>query len=161
VSRDIIGERGEALFRSAITKWCDGEQWFRATFLGEKEEGLDFEVILIGSTAFHAVCYIQVKATAKKVRYSGDGNSRCLRVRLTGADARKLGTMKMPAYVVGIDVIEGAAYLRHVPAGATGGFSSISCRRRLNCGAIRRLWNEVEAFWNSRPTGLDASEFEG
>src|SRR5262249_42539626 len=65
VSRDLIGERGEALFRVAITKWCDGQQWFRADFLGEKEEGLDFEVVLIDSAVFRAVCYVQVKATAK------------------------------------------------------------------------------------------------
>jgi hypothetical protein len=158
---DIIGERGEALFRVAITKWCGGKQWLRAVFLGEKEEGLDFEVALIGSTVFRAICYVQVKATASPGRYSGTGNSRRLTVRLTSADAKKLGRMKLPAYVVGIDVISGAAYIRHVPAGAKRGFRGISCRRRLNCAAIRRLWNEVEDFWNSRPKGLEASGFEG
>jgi hypothetical protein len=158
---DIIGDRGEALFRVAITRWCGGRQWFQADFLGAKAEGLDFEVVLIGSTVFRAVCYVQVKATARRRRYSGTGNSRCLLVGLKSADAKKLGTMKVPAYVVGIDVISGAAYIRHVPAGATRGFRRISCRRRLNCKAIRSLWNEVEKFWNSRPSGLDASGFEG
>jgi hypothetical protein len=161
VSRDLIGERGEALFRVAITRWCGGRQWLRAVFLGEKEEGLDFEVVLIDSTVFRAVCYVQVKATAKAGRYSGTGNSRRLMVRLPNADAKKLGTMKLPAYVVGIDVISGAAYIRHVPAGAKKGFQGISCRRPLNCRAIRRLWQEVENFWNSRPKGLDSSTFEG
>jgi hypothetical protein len=161
VCRDLIGERGEALFRVAITRWCDGRQWLRAVFLGEKEEGLDFEVVLIDSKVFRAVCYVQVKATAKPRRYSGAGNSRRLLVRLTNADAKKLGTMKLPAYVVGIDVRSEAAYIRHVPAGAKKGFHGISCRRPLNCKAIRRLWQEVEDFWNSRPKGLDASIFEG
>ena len=44
---DIIGDRGEALFRVAITKWCGGKPWFQATFLGAKAEGLDFEVPLL------------------------------------------------------------------------------------------------------------------
>jgi hypothetical protein len=158
---DIVGERGEALFRVAITKWCGGKQWFQATFLGEKAEGLDFEVVLLGSKVFRSICYVQVKATAKPRRYSGAGRTRRLLVRLKGPDAKKLGTMKIPAYVVGIDVVSGAAYIRHVPAGAKKGFKSISCRRRLNCLAIRRLWEEVEAFWTSRPSGLDDSGFEG
>ena len=161
MSKDLIGERGEALFRVAITRWCDGKQWLRADFLGAKEEGLDFEVVLIDSTVFRAVCYVQVKATAKARRYSGAGNARRLMVRLLSADAKKLGTMKVPAYVVGIDVNSGAAYIRHVPAGAKKGFQGMSCRRPLNCKAIRRLWQEVEDFWNSRPQGLDASTLEG
>ena len=159
MSMDIIGDRGEALFRVAITKWCDGAQWFQTVFLGAKSEGLDFEVVLIGSTVFRAVCYVQVKATAKPNRYSGTGNARRLMVALTKNDARKLGTMRLPAYVVGIDVISGAAYIRHVPAGAATGFAGISVRRPLNCRAIRKLWNEVEEFWNSRPQGMADSDF--
>jgi hypothetical protein len=115
---------------------------------------LDFEVVLLGSTVFRAVCYVQVKATAKPGRYSGTGRSRRLMVRLKKADAKKLGRMKLPAYVVGIDVLSGAAYIRHVPAGSRTGFQGIPCRRRLDCRAIRRLWNEVEDFWNSMSKGL-------
>src|SRR5207249_6064012 len=135
-------------------KWCGSKQWFQAVFLGAKAEGLDFEVVLIGSAVFRAVCYVQVKATAKPNRYSGQGNARRLMVTLTKNDARKLGTMRLPAYVVGIDVISGTAYIRHVPAGATRGFAGISVRHSLNCRAIRKLWNEVEDFWNSRPQGM-------
>lgn len=156
---DIIGKRGEALFRTAITKWCGGEQWFDETFLGEKAEGLDFEVQLIDPAVFHACFYVQVKATAKTKRYSGVGKKRRLLVRLEAADAVKLGKMKIPAYVVGVDVLSGKAYIRHVKAGAKKGFAGISTRRPLNCRAIRKLWHEVEDFWNSRPQGMTASNF--
>src|SRR4051794_32669495 len=139
MSRDLIGKRGEALFRAIITKWCDGEQWFDEQFLGEKAEGLDFEVLLLGSSVFHANFYVQVKATAKQVRYSGSGRGRRLLVRLEPADAVKIGTMKVPAYVVGIDVLSGKAYIRHVPAGTTKGFTGISTRRPLDCKAIKKL----------------------
>jgi hypothetical protein len=82
-------------------------------------------------------------------------------VNLTKADATKLGSRKLPAYVVGIDAISEAAYIQHVPAGAKRGFAGISCRVRLDCKTIRKLWNEVEDFWASRPAGLGASGFEG
>jgi hypothetical protein len=156
---DVIGKRGEALFRVAITKWCGGKQWFEETFKGEKAEGLDFEVALLGSTVFHASFYVQVKATEKPNRYSGTGERRRIQVTLKAADARKLGTMKVPVYVVAVDVLSGRAYVKHVKAGATRGFHGISARRPLNCRAIRQLWNEVEAFWKSRPEGLTTSVF--
>src|SRR5438128_869782 len=156
---DIIGKRGEALFRVIITRWCGGEQWFQETFKGEKAEGLDFEVTLLGSSVFHASFYVQVKATGKPMRYSGIGKRRKIRVTLKAADALKLGTMKVPVYVVAIDVLSGKAYIKNVKAGATRGFTGISTRRPLNCKAIRQLWNEVEAFWKSRPEGLTTSIF--
>jgi hypothetical protein len=107
LSLDIIGNRGEALFRVTITTWCGGEPWFDETFKGEKAEGLDFEVRLLGSAVFHASFYIQVKATARPNRYTGVGNRRKLMVALKASDARKLGTMRVPAYVVGVDVLSG------------------------------------------------------
>jgi hypothetical protein len=159
VSMDIIGKRGEAIFRALITKWCDGEPWFDETFKGEKAEGLDFEVRLIGSSVFYANFYVQVKATTKAVRYEGVGRKRRLLVKLKAKDAKKLGNMKVPAYVVGIDVLSGKAFIRNVPAGAQMGFTGISVRRPLNCKTIRKLWNEVEAFWKARPQGMTNSAF--
>jgi hypothetical protein len=154
---DIIGKRGESLFGAIITRWCGGEQWFDHRFLGDKAEALDFEVTLLGSSVFHASFFVQVRATAKAKRYAGTGMGRKLLVRLTAADAKKLGGMKMPAYVVGIDVLSGMAYVRHVPGGAKKGFVGISTRRSLNCRAIRRIWNDVENFWKSRPGGMTKS----
>jgi hypothetical protein len=68
VNKDYIGKRGEDLFRVAITRSCGGEQWFDQRFMGEKAEGLDFEVTLCRSSVFQAFFYVQVKATAKPKR---------------------------------------------------------------------------------------------
>lgn len=114
---DLVGEQGEDVFRTAITKWCGGEPWFRVVHQGEKAEALDFQVTLRESTVFHAIFFVQVKATAKAKRYEGTGNSRQLLVRLKAKDAKKLGKMAIPVFVVGIDVISGAAYYRHIPGG--------------------------------------------
>jgi len=151
---DLVGERGEDVFRTAITKWCGGEPWFRVVHQGEKAEALDFQVTLRESTVFHAIFFVQVKATAKAKRYEGTGNSRQLLVRLKAKDAKKLGKMAIPVFVVGIDVVSGAAYYRHIPAGTTKGFKGMSVRRRLGCTAIRKIWEKVEEFWNSRPKGM-------
>lgn len=151
---DLVGERGEDLFRTAITKWCGGEPWFRVLHQGEKAEALDFQVALRGSTVFHAIFFVQVKATARANRYQGTGNGRHLLVRLKAKDAKKLGKMAIPVFVVGVDVISGAAYYRHIPAGTKTGFRGISVRRRLGCTAIRKIWEKVENFWNSRPQGM-------
>ena len=151
---DLVGERGEVLFRAAITKWCGGKPWFRVVHQGEKAEALDFQVVLRDSKVFHAMFFVQVKATAHKDRYEGSGNSRLLKVRLKSKDAKKLGRMAVPVFVVGVDVISGVAYYRQVPAGAAKGFTGISVRRRLGCSAIRKLWEKVEEFWNSRPQGM-------
>lgn len=157
MSRDIVGKRGEVLFRAIITKWCNGEQWFDERILDAKAEALDFEVALLGATVFRSIFFVQVKSTAKANRYTGTGKLRRLLVRLKAADAKKIGKMKIPAYVVGIDVLSGKAYIQHIPAGTRKGFTSISTRRPLNCKAIKMIWNEVEEFWKSRPTGMKDS----
>jgi uncharacterized protein DUF4365 len=159
LNKDIIGSRGEVLFRYVITRWCRGKPWFLESFMGEKAEGLDFEVTLLGSSSFHANFFVQVKATAKQKRYSGRGNRRKIRVRLKAADARKLGTMKIPVYIVAVDVISERAYIKNVKAGATKGFDGMSTQHPLNCNAIRRLWQEVEEYWKSRSDGLSTSAF--
>jgi hypothetical protein len=160
-SARIVGKRGENLFRVLITQWCGGEQWFEETFDGETAEGLDFTVYLIDPTVFKACFRVQVKTAVKANRYSGTGGDRKILVRLRQEDARKIGTMAMPVYVVGIDVWSGEGYIRPVLSGTTKGFTGISTRFRLNCRAIRKLWQEVEEFWNQRSGRFHSSEFEG
>ena len=154
---DRIGKRGEVLFRVKITKWCDGKQWFDERFLDAKAEALDFEVTLLDSAVFQANFFVQVRATATRTRYAGTGRNRKLLVRLKRADAAKIGTMKVPAYVVGVDVHSEKAYIRHVPAGTTKRFRGIPTRRPLNCRTIKKLWAEGEQFWKTRPEGLTTS----
>ena len=120
---------------------------------------MDFSVRLIDSSVFHANFYVQVKATAKAKRYSGKGKRRRILVTLEAAHATKLGAMKVPAYVVGIDIVSGRAYIKNVKAGSTKGFTGISVRNRLDCDAIKRVWREVEDFWQKRPQGMTSSEF--
>jgi hypothetical protein len=134
VSMDIVGERGETIFRVKITDWCGDKPRFEIVFQGEKAEALDFQVRLRDSNVFQAIFYVQVKATAKPraSRYSGVGKDRRLLVKLKQADARKLGKMKIPAYVVGVDAWSGAAFIKHIPSGTTKGFTASTGSRVFN-----------------------------
>ena len=102
-----------------------------------------------------------MKATAKPKakRYKGSGKDRKLCVTLKQSDARKLGRMKIPAYVIGVDALTEAAFIKHVPAGTVKGFTGIPTTRPLNCRHLRRLWREVDKFWRDRPDGLKQSVF--
>jgi len=162
VSTDIVGERGEIVFRSKITKWCGKtKSMFEVVFQGDKAEALDFQVRIRGSKVFQAIFYVQVKATAKPKtrRYKGSGKDRRLCITLKQADARKLGRMKIPVYVVGVDAWTEATFIKHVPAGTVKGFTGISTSQPLNCQGLRKLWKEVAEFWDERPDGLKQSVF--
>jgi hypothetical protein len=155
--RDHIGNRGEDLFRTAISKWCGGRPWFRGTPLGEKAEGLDFMVTLIEPTVFAACFFVQVKATMKKKRYSGTGRNRRILIGVKRSDVEKLRAMGMPAYVVGIDIVSEKAYIKAITPSIKRGMSGIPTRAPLNCKTIRKLWDEVEDFYQKRPGALMTS----
>ena len=67
--KDLIGKRGENLFRVVITEFCDGRPLFDETFLGEKHPRTDFMVELIGRDAGPASFFAEVKATREVVEF--------------------------------------------------------------------------------------------
>lgn len=125
--------------------------------MGEKAEGLDFMVFLIEPTVFAACCFVQVKATKKKNRYSGVGRNRKILVQVKKKDVDKLKTMGMPAYVVGIDIETEKGYITAITAGMKKGIRSISTKHQLNCTTILKLWQEVEDYYQQKPGALKQS----
>lgn len=154
---DYIGKRGEIIFRMLITRWCNGEPWFDDVFLGEKAETKDFMVTLIEPTSGDAPCYVQVKATT--AGYSGKGNKKKLRVKVSLADVNKLKTSPGPAYVVGIDIKKECGFLVPITQTTTKAISGISTRDRINCRLIKKLWHEVNDYWNARKMLPPTSQF--
>jgi hypothetical protein len=160
-SKQRVGRRAEILFQQAITKWCEnGEPLFDEAFKSPVAEGLDFDLAPIGTTVFAALASVQVKTTVKKDAYTGTGKDRVFHVRLTAKDARKLGRMAVPAYVVGVDVYTNAVYIRAVLHGTTSGFTTMTTRFKLNCKRLKELWQEIQDFWNHRPQNFTTSAFE-
>jgi hypothetical protein len=155
---DYIGERGEALFPALITKWCDGEPWFtQVVFLGGKAETKDFMVNLIAPTCGDATFYVQVKATT--TGYSGKGASRKLKVKVDKATVEKLKETPGPAFVVGIDIDKESGFIAGITSATKGAISGIPIRHPLNCRAIRKLWNEVNDYWNKKKMLPASSKF--
>ena len=154
---DWIGKRGESIFRVLISRWCDGHPWFDETFLGEKQEAKDFIVKLIDSSTGDASFYVQVKST--RTGYRGSGFNRKLKVKVTRDDVEKRKELKLPAYVVGIDIDLVRGYLVAITQGTKGQISGIPIRKPLNCRTIKALWKEVDEYWKTRPTSLPKSLF--
>jgi hypothetical protein len=154
---DLIGKRGEDLFRVMISKWCDGKPWFEAMFQGDKAEPADFLVRLHWTTSGDATFYVQVKATRRG--YSGKGDRRKLRVSVSRKDVKKLQALRVPVYVVGIDIDEEVGFVMAVPRVVTKGLSGVPVTYPINCETIRMLWDEVEAYTNARPTVSEHSRF--
>lgn len=156
--RDYIGKRGEAIFRFLITEWCDGAPWFDDNFLGEKQPVKDFIVNLIEPTSGDAVFYAQVKAT--NGRYVGKGANRRLKVKLSQEDATALKKAPGPAFLVGIDIASRKGYFVQLTARSPASFSSIPLRHRLNCKNIKKIWQQVDDYWNARSMLPASSEFD-
>ena len=110
--RDRIGKRGENLFTVIIGEWCGGRPWFDEQFLGEKHEGKDFSVELIGPTARYAMFQVQVKAT--RSRYRGVGVKRKLSVNVSRKTVERLQSVGAPAYVVGIDIDSKQGFIKAI-----------------------------------------------
>jgi hypothetical protein len=145
---DYIGERGEILFASLVTKWCDGKPWFtEVVFLGAKAEARDFSVCLIEPSSGIANFYVQVKATT--TGYTGKGKKKKLNVQVDKEDVEKLKTVPGPAFVVGIDIEKEAGFILGITAKSTS-ISGVPVSNKLDCEAIKKLWDEVNDYWKAK-----------
>jgi hypothetical protein len=155
--RDYIGKRGETIFAFLIGKKCSGRFWFHCDFLGDKAEAKDFIVYLINPTRPEATFFVQVKATSQG--YSGKGRSRKLKVNVGKKDVKKLKGVTGPAYIVGVDVETEEGYLVAITKKSKARYSGISCRHKIDCALIERLWQEVDDYWAKRDMTATKSRF--
>ena len=131
--------------------------WFIDTFLGEKYEAKDYLVTLIDPTCgTDATFYVQVKATTKG--YRGSGAKQKLKANVTKNGVGKLREANLPAYVVGIDVINEKAYLAPITP-LTTALNGIPTTHQIDCTVIKKLWNEVNDYWKGRTMTLPTTSF--
>jgi hypothetical protein len=154
---DYIGERGEILFASLITKWCGGEPWFtEVLFLGAKAEARDFSVSLVSPDSGIATFFVQVKATT--TGYSGSGSKAKLKVKVDKDDVEKLKTVPGPAFVIGIDIQNETGFILGI-TDKSKSISGIPVSNKLNCRAIKKLWDEVNDYWKAKNMTRTSSKF--
>lgn len=149
-TNNMIGERGEAIFYSLLTRRVFGANvpadgyLFQPQFLGSKWPLADYIVELRGITpGVKPFFFVQVKATTRG--YNTQGR---LRVEVEEEKVRGLAAYPAPTYIVGIDEVKERAYLVSANGESLTALSSLSPSFSLALPTNRRkLWEEVRAFW--------------
>lgn len=143
-AQDAIGERGEAIFKVAITAIHGSKPYFWAVSLGEKWPSADFFVELVGLTGPRMFFFVSVKSTRRGV----DGMGR-LRVGVSAEDLRRLHRYPAPTYIAGVDEKSERTYLVSANDEKKGRLSSMSTAFPLDFANRELLREEVRAFWKS------------
>jgi len=143
-----IGKRGESIFAAKISKGFH----LSAEFLGDKFETIDFLVSLNNTPGLKAFCMISVKTTLAANPYH---NNR-LRIQVPRLKLDALKEYKIPTYLVGIDLKREMGYIVSTGSIHTHTVASVSMKHSItDSRVIRRLWREVNDFWNSA-TDIDS-----
>jgi Domain of unknown function (DUF4365) len=159
MSRDDIGNRGEAIFRVRVTDpYGPGKTpLFRAYHLGEKFPTLDFLVELVGlPVEREAYFFVQVKATTRGLTR---GHPARLRVGVVQRDIDRMLVYPGPTYIVGVDCRTERAYIASVNGRAMGRIMGLPVKYPLDATNMRLLWREVDGYWKRRNMILKRSHF--
>ncbi|MBD2297844.1 DUF4365 domain-containing protein [Nostoc sp. FACHB-87] len=146
-TREVIGERGESIFRVLITRKhpSRGYLFEHPRFLGEKKRAIDFYVELFHDESLIPFFFVQVKSTSQGYTQS----DRRLRVKVNDSDMKRLAAYPAPTYVIGIDEQAEQGYILSGNGESTTGFSSLCTDYPLNPDVLALLWDEVKAYWTS------------
>jgi Domain of unknown function (DUF4365) len=148
--REIIGERGEAIFRVLITRRhpTRGYLFDHPRFLGDKKRTIDFHVELFHDDTLIPFFFVQVKSTSEG--YTNRENR--LKIQVNEVDMRRLAAYPAPTYIVGIDEPNEQGYIISANGESRSGISSICTSYPLNSEVLALLWDEVFAYWSAPST---------
>jgi len=153
---DLIGKRGESIVSMRLMDFCGNRvPYFDAHPLGEKCPTFDYLVELLNAGRSAPYFLAQVKAT-KKGYTKGKLD---LQVQLKRADVQRMVRCPIPTYLIGVDEPAAMAYIVSVHGKLKGPISSIPTAYPLNCGNLKKLWEEVKAFWQSLDFSARTSVF--
>lgn len=143
--KDLLGQRGEALFYVMISKYNGHDQpLFRPQFLGDKWPTLDFIVELVNCPEqIVPYFFVQVKTTRR-----GYTNNNRLKLHVHKDDFIRLSKFPAPTYLVGIDDIKEIGYIVSANSEYIQTISNISTQFPLFHSKTQEvLWQEVKDFW--------------
>ncbi|MFP4436806.1 MAG: DUF4365 domain-containing protein [Chloroflexaceae bacterium] len=154
--QDAIGNRGEALFYTLITRFYGPSlPRFRPQFLGAKFTTVDFLVELVDADAMTPFFFVQVKTT----RQGYTQRNHRLKIQVVSEDIQRLIAYPAPTYVVGIDERNETGYISAILERHARRIASLSTAFPLDQAALDRLWQEVYTFWSNRDMRFTASHF--
>ncbi len=157
---DYIGGRGEAIAFAWLTQPCRSDSdlpYFWPHFLGEKCETFDFLVELVDASERTPFFFAQVKATYKE--FTRSLSPPRLRVEVSEKDVRRMIAYPAPTYVIGVQADEERSFVISIHGPMSEAIWSITTAHELTCETLRRLWDEVREFWQSREMTQWTSSF--
>jgi hypothetical protein len=158
---DVIGGRGEAIALARLAQICRSDAelpYFWPHYLGGKYKTFDFLVELVDAGEKTPFFFVQVKTTRKD--FTKTHTPPRLRVEIEEKDIRRMVAYPAPTYIVGVHEVEERAFLISIHGAMADAIPSITTAHELTGDTLRRLWEEVRAFWQGRDMSRPASAFE-
>ena len=155
--REIIGERGEAIFRVLMTRKHPTRSYLfeHPRFLGEKKRAIDFLVELFHDESLIPFFFVQVRSTSEGYTQK----EKRLKVQVTAEGIKRLVAYPVPTYVVGIDEPREQGYIVSANGECERGFSSLCTDYPLDFNRLAILWDEVVSYWASSASPAFKSAF--
>lgn len=154
--RDLLGKRGEAIVTVRLMDFCGNpEPYFDVHPLGEKCPTFDCLVELVNAGVSVPYFFAQVKSTQQGFTKK----DRRLIVDVDEADVRRMVRCPIPTYLIGVDEPNGRAYIVSVHGRMSGRIRSMPSRYPLTPRNLRRLWEEVAAYWKNLDAAAKTSVF--
>jgi hypothetical protein len=155
-TRDRIGKRGEAIAIARLMDfWGNPDPYFDVHPLGEKCPTYDYLVELIN--AGDSVPYFLTQVKSPRKGFSKEG--RRLLVQVNAEDVQRMVQCPLPTYVIGVDEPNDRAYVVSVHGNVSGAITSMPSRYPLTPRNLRRLWEEVTAYWKKLDAAAKTSVF--
>jgi hypothetical protein len=153
VQNNIIGDRGESIFFTEMTKLRPSIFW--PHFIGAKGPYVDF-IVFLRNSRYNSFFLAQVKTTSLGLR-----NGR-LPISVPRPTRLALRAFRVPTYLAAVDDRPGseAVYLTSPKAPIRRGRPGVSTKLILDDQALKDLWTEVETHWSHCVLHLKSSFFE-
>jgi hypothetical protein len=154
--QDTIGNRGEALFYTLMTRFYDRSlPLFRPQFLGAKFATVDYMVELMDAGDTTPFFFVQVKTTTQG--YTRKEHR--LKVQVLAEDLRRLIAYPAPTYIVGVDERQETGYFVAACDPMPNRLASLATTFPLTLATLEALWQEVHDFWHQRDMRFRGSRF--
>ena len=145
--QDVTGFRGEKIVELCLTDYSAfPAPLFRPGFLGDKWPAIDFYVELTGVSGRRPYFLVQAKSTTATL----PPRATSLQISSRREDVARLLQVPGPTYILGVHEPTRRVFAKSVHTGvAAKAITRIQLTHELTSANLRRLYQEVRAYWRS------------